>query len=333
MINRSLKQYIFKEQDANYELGKIFSQAIIKEVTKINVLPPAFYVMKKTLIAKYPQYYDEVLKRAQGAGVDYDKYLYFISFELREKACDKCSDIVIKQNNNILFGHNEDGQYTVNDTALVKYLTPNGSYLELASYDSLAGTTFIINSHGLILSVNYIYMQNQNVTDVSAWFVLRDLVNCHNLTEIIAKLNKAHCASGFNLNVINILNNKAYTIEFCLNKYIIYEITDKYIHTNHFLHFPDTFNPATQKSNTHNRFLKITELLNKYPISKIKINNIEKILAYTNPDYMKTIHIKRKYHQHYQTAICLLYDSKHQKLILNNYLGKRKKRLKIIKPF
>src|SRR5574344_683484 len=237
MLDKHLKYFIFNEKEANKKLGNIFAKSIQKEIAKIDLLPNSFYVAKEKLLKTYPKYYQEIIDRAEGANVDADKYLFLISHELKEKYFDRCSDIIVKKDNkHILLGHNEDGTYDINNSALVKYKTNNGWYIEYATYDALAGTTFIYNNYHLLYTVNYVYVENSKIDEISSWFLLRSIVNCKNINQILLKLSQVKCASGFNINVVDLKSGKAFSIELMYNRIFYKEIHTVFIHTNHYLH-------------------------------------------------------------------------------------------------
>ncbi|MCL2280521.1 C45 family peptidase [Candidatus Saccharibacteria bacterium] len=236
MINR-LRYFEFEENEAGVNIGRIFSDAIRKRVAGSGNFTKNFYVMKQKLINTYPKYFQEVCDRARGAGVDEDKYLLFVSYELCGINSEKCTDVIVKNSRGeILYGHNEDGSYTLDNSAMVKHSTDKGWYIEYSCIDSLAGTTYLWNSSGIIFSGNYIYTEHKKLENISTWFILRDLVECGSINEIIDKIKSVESASGFNLNVVDTKNNRSYSIEFYLDKVSVVEITGKFEHTNHFIH-------------------------------------------------------------------------------------------------
>jgi len=209
---------------------------------------------------------------------------------------------------------------------MVKYITDTGWYTEYACTDALAWTTYLWNSRSLIFSGNYIYTKHQELQEISTWFVLRDLMECGSIEEIITKIKKVKHASGFNLNIIDTKINRAYSIELYIDRVSVIEITDKLVHTNHFLHLENDTDFYPKHTNTKQRLMKTNELLNSYDMNKITIGDIKAILEYSNDDYTQTIHVNkgRGMHDESLTAALFLFDSKTDTIIIHDYLENAK---------
>ena len=321
MANK-LRLFEFKENEASFNIGKIFSDAIRGKVSGIKDLNENFYVMKRKLIDTYPKYYKEICDRAKGAGVDKDKYLLFVSYELYESNNEKCTDIIVKNSKGeILCGHNEDGPYTLNNSAIIKYITETGWYTEYSCIDSLAGTTYLWNSNGVIFSGNYVYTKRKELKEISTWFVLRDLVECRNIDQILDKIKSVRSASGFNLNVIDTKISRAYSVEFYIDKVSVKEITGKFDHTNHFIHLDGKEGYYPKNSNTKSRLDKVSELLNKYDTDKIMVGDVKEVLEYSSDNCMYTVHIDEGVYENKVTSASFMFDSKTKTMNIHDYLG------------
>jgi len=104
-----MRFFEFKEEIANFEIGKILAHAIKQETAPLPLPDQDFYIMKQKLIETYPKYYAEVCDRARGARIDEDKYLLNLSHEINARRIEKYTNIIVKTQAGILHGHNEDG--------------------------------------------------------------------------------------------------------------------------------------------------------------------------------------------------------------------------------
>jgi len=182
--------------------------------------------------------------------------------------------------NHILLGHNEDLLENLDQMALIKYNCNDGYFCELSTYNCPQGTTFGWNNHGIVYSVNSIYLKNCNEIGIPVWFILRDIVQCKNIDEIIKKIDIEDCASAFSLNIIDCNKNKAYSIEKVLDKLDVSEIKDKYIHTNHIIHPKMDENMCVKHNSSLIRFNTGNKLLNELETKNSKLDDVKNILQY-----------------------------------------------------
>lgn len=236
--------------------------------------------VKKKIKAKYPSYLEEMYARADGFNINRDAYLLNICFEIYESK-EACTDIIVKTDDKrILLGHNEDISENIDQIALVKYNFNNGYFCELSTYNCPQGTTFGWNNHGIIYSVNSITLKETNELGIPVWFILRNIVECKNIEEVIDRIDIVDCASSFSLNIIDCHKNKAYSIEKVLDKLDVIEIKDKYIHTNHIIH--SNMNPKICEIYESSLIRMDTgiKLLDNLNIKNINLDNIREILQF-----------------------------------------------------
>lgn len=276
-----------------YELGRQFSKlfdnidddfSYFKKLLEDKNIRENLEQVKKKIKIKYPSYLEEMYARADGFNIDRDAYLLNICFEIYDSK-EACTDIIVKvDDKRILLGHNEDISENIDQIALVKYNCNNGYFCELSTYNCLQGTTFGWNNHGIVYSVNSIELKENNELGIPIWFILRDIVGCKNIEEIIDKIDIADCASSFSLNIIDCHKNKAYSIEKVLDKLDILEINNKYIHTNHLIHpnmnqkLCEIYDSSLIRINTG------TKLLDGLDIKNINLENIREILQFNASD-------------------------------------------------
>lgn len=276
-----------------YELGRQFSKlfdnidddfSYFKKLLEDKNIRENLEQVKKKIKIKYPSYLEEMYARADGFNIDRDAYLLNICFEIYDSK-EACTDIIVKvDDKRILLGHNEDISENIDQIALVKYNGNNGYFCELSTYNCPQGTTFGWNNHGIVYSVNSIELKENNEFGIPIWFILRDIVGCKNIEEIIDKIDIVDCASSFSLNIIDCHKNKAYSIEKVLDKLDILEINNKYIHTNHIVHpnmnqkLCEIYDSSLIRINTG------TKLLDSLDIKNINLENIREILQFNASD-------------------------------------------------
>lgn len=309
-----------------YELGQQFANLF-----DINLVPKFKYyeellqddristnlkIVKTKLQNIYPEYLNEIYGRADGFNINRDAYLLQICFEIYDFK-QACTDIIIKKDNGeILLGHNEDIEESLEEIALVKYTKNDDYFYELSSCYSPEGTTFGWNSKGLIFTVNSIALNEYNEQGIPAWLILRDIVLCDNIEEVINKIDIQDCASAFSLNIVDTKTNKAYSIEKILDKLDLIEIKKEYIHTNHIIHPNLNEKLCYTYDSTIIRKTTAKKLLNTYNKSTINPNELMEILQYHHQDEYVIIPIGE---DEEPTVATFLYDSKNNKIKIYSY--------------
>lgn len=193
-------------------------------------------IVIKNIEKEYPEYLQEMYGRADRLQIDRKEFLADICFSgfIRNEAC---TDIIVKvDEDEVISGHNEDLLETLEEAALIKYRKGNMFYFDFSIYNCPQGTTFGWNSNGIVISVNTIHTFEYHKEGIPAWFILRDIIFAKNIEEIIDRIKRVYCCTGFSLNVIDKNVNKAYSIEKIYDSTDIIEISDKYAHTNHIIH-------------------------------------------------------------------------------------------------
>ncbi len=307
----------------SYELGQIYKDDIksnckkTRKLLKKSLIKEIISVVKGKLEKIYPQYLEEVYGKADGAGVARDAYLLYICYEVYTER-ERCTDVIVKQSNDeIIGGHNEDGPYSLNSVGLIKYITNYGFLCEYYCNDTLPGSTFCWNSYGLIFTCNYIYIHHKNIYGIPTWFILRNLVDCKSIDEVLQHLNVDDAASGCNVNIIDTNTKKAYSIEWRLNNLSVIEITDKFAHSNHLTRKEAGLPLINPESNSKFRLEKSEELLKEIIINDKE--DILKILQYHTEDYKLSIRHIMKNSDNSITAASFIYNS-NKKLSIYSYL-------------
>lgn len=310
-----------------YELGiqfsKLFTNTIrsdftyFKELLKDENIKKNLEKVKEKLGIKYPDYLAETYGRADGFNINRDEYLLNICFETYSSR-ESCTDITIKiDDTHIVSGHNEDLSENLDEIALVKYNNEDGYFYEFSTYNCPQGTTFGWNNKGIVYSVNTVSIKENNETGIPVWFILRDIVQCGSIEEVIERVNIKDCASSFSLNIIDSNKNKAYSIEKILDKCDIIEIKEKYIHTNHIIHPNMNDNICLKTESTLTRLDIGNKLLDEVNVEEASIKDVKNILQF-NKDKNKYIYRKIE-EDEYPTVATFLFDSKTKEIQIYSY--------------
>lgn len=309
-----------------YELGVQFSKMFeninfdieyYENLLNDDDIRKKFEIVKEKIRIRYPDYLEEMYGRADGFHIDRDLYLLSICFEIYSSR-EACTDVIIRvDDKQILFGHNEDLLENLDEIALIKYASDKDYYYDFSTYNFPQGTTFGWNSYGIVYSVNSIDLKANNEIGIPFGFILRDIVQCKSIEEIVRKINLEDCASAFSLNILDCNKNKVYSIEKVLDKLDIIEIKDKYVHTNHIIHSGIDKNLCYLYDSTLCRFNTGNKLLNGLDMNELNIDKVTDILQFDknqNEYVFKTIG-----KDEYATVATFLFDSLSRKIKIYSY--------------
>ena len=315
------------EYETGVQIGKLFHDELRKGAEEVSShlrnegVRKDFETVRRRLESEYPDYLQHAYGRADGAGVDRDSYLLFLCYEIWEdRGKEACSDIIVADSGRVILGHNEDGPYSPENSALVKYISGDDWYFDYASPDALAGGSFGFTSAGLIFTMNYMYLEHLKRDRIPVWFCLRSLVECKNIGEIREKLSRMDIASGFHWNLF--LKGKAYEIEAKYDRAEINEVNGIFVHTNHYLNPSLEEGYSDPESNTLFRYAKINELIRKKGNILRTAEDVESILNYQSTTYYNSIFETPEMGKGI-TAATVLFDSAAGTLkYRNNMLGR-----------
>ena len=256
------------EYESGVQIGRLFGSILCEETKAVEhfLKDPAvrkdLETVRTRLESEYPDALLHAYGRADGAGADREAYLLYLCYELWEgRETERCSDIIAAQGGRVLMGHNEDGGYSVGNSALLKCVTGNGWYFDFATPDALAGGSFGFTSRGLLFTMNYMYVETMRSDRIPVWFFLRSLVDCGSIEEIKDKLSRMDIASGFHWNLF--IGGKAYEIEAKYDRAELSEVQGIFIHTNHYVNPSLDEGYSDPEANTLFRYAKIKELIRK----------------------------------------------------------------------
>ncbi|HPK16570.1 MAG TPA: C45 family autoproteolytic acyltransferase/hydrolase [Clostridia bacterium] len=291
--------------DGHFRYGQAFGEAI-RAFSADRPLRPSFLRMKQKAEARYPAYCKEIYDRAAGAGANGD--LLFAAMLDGVKELESCTDIFIrKADGSMLYGHNEDGEYTPGNCALARYSGLKVGFTEFSAIGSMPGYTFLWNDAGLITSVNYIHHDEMRPEEPSAHFLLRDAAEASCIEEIRGRLAGKSCASAFHLNVFDTKSRRAYSVEQLFEQTDILEVTDRYAHTNHLLRLGTGY--ASPGWDTKPRLASARRMLAPLDPARCALSDIRAILDYTDgEDRLRSVYSDPALDA-FPTAATMLVDS------------------------
>jgi len=250
------------DYERGVQVGTLFRKAIRKAVKKFKHRMKDTKVIRllenttTNLKANFNYIYDELKGRADGAGIDYNLYLYFVAYEIEDSKTEHCTTILVNTKSNFILAHNEDGDYKKNDVQLVKTFLENGNtFYEVASMASMPTSTIRV-ADDFIYTTNYVGFDKYNFDYLPRYLFLRVLAECKTVEEFIATFKKVPLAAATHINLCDFKNKKLYSMEKALDKYSIIEVDGVYIHSNHLIH-KDLIkyrpNFKRERGNTHSR--------------------------------------------------------------------------------
>ena len=237
------------------------------------------------------------------------------------KQVDNCTTVIVKQENRVLFAHNEDEKdCSLENVALIKYIYEDSFIISLTRADRLAGSAFSFNSHGLLISSNYVYGEELELDNISRYIVERDVINSKSISQAIERLQNIDVASAFSLNIIDMNKNEVVNVEKDIHEIYLTNIQTKYARSNHFHTKTNVgYNPPISSKF---RYEKSNELLNKLEIETCNLNDITKILNYKTDDYYKTIHKDYvKFNDKSSTIAMFSHDTASDEIEIVDYIG------------
>lgn len=286
MVN--LKTSILYLNKSSYENGKLSGEYFKKKV-KIN-LKSIEQLLKdekiKAMIKQqfinlkndYSKYYEEVIGKADGLGIDRLTYFAILCPEITNINFEHCTTIMCKKSNgSFIISHNEDDDYVEGNFCLSKVkIDEDNWFVTNDMYNMPFGNGISWNSYGIVKTINYCHDDLINLNNYPRYFLQRHLTEAKSIDDLITKCKEMKVASGFHVNAIDINKKIAVSIEVYADDIDVKYIDDYYIHSNHFIHKKYFNNPIVDEgSNSIFRLNKSKELLNIRSREEI-----QKILSY-----------------------------------------------------
>ncbi len=318
-----------------YEVGmiigkkykKYFQEQIPKYIEKLQYeeIQNILKVIEEKIKKYAPKCLEEIYGRADGADVPRNALLLMFCPELFG-AVSGCTTLLVKKNDNeVLFAHNEDDSMVGSETvSLIKYNIGDDWLVGYTKARQLVGGAFAWNKHGIVISCNYIYSSMISIENVSRYILTRELLRSKTIEEVIEKCKKLSTASGFSINVLDLKSNKIINIEKGIESIQITEIKNKYARANHYIN-EKSYHRIIRNQETLNRQKKIEELINNININSVNMEDLVKILQYESTEYNSSIFKDfRKYPElnEVMTTNTFTINSKDKKIVIYNYLDR-----------
>lgn len=270
--------------ERGYYSGKFFKNSLFNRIRQIQPILEDKNIMEQvrktmTLVKKcFPYYYQEIIGRADGAGVKPQFYEALMCPEILGEETG-CSTLVYrKPDGSVILSHNEDDDYTNNNFMITKVILNEGSWFITNDPDKMPfGNGFSWNSHGIFKSINYTHAIKHMIGEVPRYFIQRHITEANSISDFISRCKETQCASGFHATVIDVKTNAAVSVEVCNNKVSTKQIENHYCHANHFVHpeiakgkiFIDSDSNSLERQTKMEQWLQI----NKANIDKERITN------------------------------------------------------------
>lgn len=282
------------EYEMGFKIGEKFKMYLQNKVKIYDekITNPIMYSkvkeMENKLKKEFPKCLEEIYGRADGAQVSRDSLLLMFFPEIF-KSIDGCTTILLKKSNGkFLFSHNEDSKFYNRDgVALVKYQYKDYWVVGYTPADKLIGSSFAYNSYGMVFSSNYIYDTKIDLSNISRYIMVRNVMDSKNIDEAIMKLKDHKVASAFSLNILDINSNTAINVEKDISEIYVTKIGDRYARANHFIAKKDDLPEEPVSSSFRQK--KVRELTSLLDNSTSKIDDLINVLNYETDDYYKTI--------------------------------------------
>lgn len=199
--------------------------------------------------ASFPQYLEEMKGTADATGIPLKTIftnmcmLEIIGSLHGEKPIKKhspsikgCSTVSYSNGGKLFLAHNEDFFTSFADLMYVVKVTQPGkpTFLSLNYPGGILGIPPAMNDAGIVYSGNQIDLPASS-PGIPLVFVLRDLLSATNLEDAKSKVQLSNIAYSYHLNIGSFKENKLISVEFMPGKSEVYEVSEFYVHTNHFV--------------------------------------------------------------------------------------------------
>ncbi|MCK4549607.1 MAG: hypothetical protein KAU49_05540 [Candidatus Krumholzibacteria bacterium] len=151
-----------------------------------------------------------------------------------------CSTIALKDGNQAILVHNEDGNdLNIGRMFLARITPPSGTVFLAFIYPGLLpGNGPGLNQNGIVQTTNYI--QPRRVADgIPRYFISRAIFEAKSLEQAVSLATMEPRAFPFHHNLVSLGDRRILSVETAAwpeHRHDIMEVEGFYIHTNHFLH-------------------------------------------------------------------------------------------------
>lgn len=281
------------------------------------------------LKVSFPKYYDEVIGKADGLGINHIIYFAILCPEITDLNFEHCTTIICKKNNgNFIISHNEDDEYIKGNFCLSKVkIDDKNWFITNDMYNMPFGNGISWNSYGIFKTINYCHDDNVNTNYIPRYFSQRHISEAKSIDDLIKRCKEMKIASGYHINAIDINHNIAVSIEVYNENIDVKYIDDYYIHSNHFIHGKYLSEQKIDYGSNSVFRLNMAEKLLKNSNKNLK--DIKQILDYRSMDNSFSNSILQTKEDPYETIFNVSYDVENKNdIFLNIYVSNEKLVLK-----
>ena len=213
----------------------------------------------------FPLYMEEIRGTAQGADTDPRK-LFLLNF--RHSYEIGCSTVMMRDNQQILLGHNEDHEYNLaRSSYIVKVTQDNGfHYLSHLYPGCLAGPSFWMNSEGFGLSANAMN-ESEKPIGIPKGLLDRAAVDSRTLQGLLKVLQFNNRSGGYSYNIFSMHDFILLNLETTSRNSHKTLVDSKFCHTNHYIGANFSHIPYTPGKSTDNRLRSLQSRIKNVPQS------------------------------------------------------------------
>jgi len=230
----------------------------------------------------FPEYLEELIGMAEGAGVDFD-LLFILNLNPELNAMmlsareENCSTVMSREGDHVILGHNEDGseQY-LGLMFLIDAELPSGNECFALCYPGIIpGNGPSINSHGMINTCNYIGGKDWR-HGVPRYFINRAMLDARSMEDAVAIACHPLRAYPQAHNLISVREKQARMIESSVNKAVVKDVNGVVARANHYVFREMKSEPehAPYLKRSGPRLLALSKELEKFAGGKITAGDI-----------------------------------------------------------
>ncbi len=237
---------------------------------------------KDILEKEIPSLYQELLGKADETGIDPDAIFLMAMPEILRKPSGCTTVIMRNDDGSVSFSHNEDetyAEFNPGNTALLKYNIGGKTIYGYSNACKTIGSCFGFRPDGLLISCNNIMSDEVDLSCGSRYLLSAKLYFSESFEDAVRIAEEMEPASSFHINLADIINQKACSIERDINDCTVTYLDDALVHSNHFLH-----KEGKTDADSLFRYHKSCELLKETP-------DPFTVLSYTCEEYDHSVRL------------------------------------------
>ncbi|OAO15240.1 cysteine protease family C45 [Blastocystis sp. ATCC 50177/Nand II] len=176
---------------------------------------------------EFPHFMEEIRGMADGAEVPMEHVLmytmeeefsYLVPESMRYTLADHCSDVLIKEDDQMIIAHNEDGVDIDRNRTFLLHMHIAKNNIVLSNFTAyvyagqLATSAFGYNKY-IAFSMNYLKTYEGNKKGWGRNFVTRRLLEARSIDEALNIVMNPNCFVGHNYQIMSLSERRAYDVE------------------------------------------------------------------------------------------------------------------------